>query len=72
HRGTASADALEPADPGQDSGTAPGNDGNRMEGTEVFFFYTQSMRRAAVEALTETMRSPADDDPVWELVESLR
>lgn len=71
-RGTESADALEPADPGQDSGRAPGDHGNRMEGTEVFFFYTQSMRRAAVEALTETMRSPADDDPVWELVESLR
>lgn len=44
----------------------------RMEGMEVFFFYTESMRKASVQALTETVRTPDEDDPVWTLVESLR
>ncbi len=50
----------------------PESSAARVEGTEVFFFYTDSMRRAAAQALTETVRSPSDDDPVWQLVEALR
>jgi hypothetical protein len=56
----------------EDSADGSGTPAARMEGSEVFFFYTRSMRRAAVQALTETVRSPDDDDPVWQLVESLR
>jgi len=57
---------------GLDDDTSPEAGRGRVEGTEVFFFYTERMRRAAVAALTETVRSPAADDPVWALVESLR
>jgi hypothetical protein len=45
--------------------------GERMEGFETFFFYAASMRDAAVAALKESVRAPAPDDGIWELVEAL-
>jgi hypothetical protein len=55
----------------EDESDAPGPV-SEVEGAETFYFYTDAMRRAAVEAVAETASAPAADDPVWVLVDSLK
>jgi hypothetical protein len=65
----AAGDAASPAWP--ESPDSPGSP-DSMEGAETFYFYTQAMRDAALQALQETAAAPAADDPVWALVDALR